>query len=140
MAQQQGRQEQQGGQQRGNQHWMDEADIGSGEKSAAQRELESEQQALGAQRRDQHAADGDAGEAAQLDDERQHTLQDGDHLARVATRQLDDGSWEAQVYVRLTREPQRAETYIPVGTFPTEEAARAAAKERAQRALREQEF
>lgn len=120
-------------------HWMNEPDIGSGEKSAAQRKVEREQQALGEERRRSDSAGADTGDGA-ADNSGGDTLQDGDHLARVATRAMDDGTYEAQVFVRLTREPEVAETYIPVGTFPTEEAARAAAEERARRALREQEF
>lgn len=68
------------------------------------------------------------------------TLQDGNHLARYDATQLPDGTYEAQVFVRLSREPDSAETYIPTGTFPTEEAALAAAEQRAIRALEENEF
>lgn len=67
-------------------------------------------------------------------------LQSGSHIARTDTEQLPDGLYEAQVFVRLNREPEIAETYIPVGMFPTEEAALRAAEERATRALREGEF
>lgn len=111
-------------------HWINEPDIGSGEKSAAQREIEREQSALGAQRAMDERPDGEGGEVLRSDN----------HLARVATRKQDDGTYEAQVYVRLAREPKVAETYIPAGTFPSEEEAHAAARERAERALREQEF
>lgn len=116
------------------QHWMNEPDIGSGGKSAAQLEIEREQEELGRRR-----AAGKAGTSGANEGD-SDTLQSGDHLARVTTRLLDDGSYEGQVYVRLTREPEVAETYIPAGTFPTEGQARAAAEERARRALREQEF
>ncbi|HEY4541725.1 MAG TPA: hypothetical protein VIG66_05050 [Noviherbaspirillum sp.] len=128
-------------------HWMNEADIGSGEKSPAQLELEAEQRKLGEERRHGRAADaagqdrreGDA-ESRQMADDGSKVLQSGDHLARVTTKQLEDGTYEAQVYVRLTREPELAETYIPAGTYPDEAQAQAAAEERARRALEEQEF
>ncbi len=68
------------------------------------------------------------------------TLQDGNHIARYDATQLPDGTYEAQVFVRLSREPDSAETYIPTGSFPTEEAALAAAEQRAIRALEENEF
>ena len=50
------------------------------------------------------------------------------------------GMFEAQVYVRLAREPEVAETYIPAGIFDTEEEAWAGARQRATRALAEHEF
>jgi hypothetical protein len=127
-----------------NRHWVDEPDIGSGEKSPAQSDLEREQDALG-----QGAGRSkDGAQAARTDGEQAfdrppadpHTLRSGDHLARFITRRLDDGTYEAQVYVRLTREPELAETYIPAGSFSTEEEARSAAEERARRALEEREF
>lgn len=116
-----------------NRHWTNEADIGSGEKSPGQTEVEREQQALGAQHERPDVDARASGEGGRV-------LQSGDHLARTATRKLEDGTYEAQVYVRLTREPEVAETYIPVGSFATEEEARAAAQERAERALRDSEF
>jgi hypothetical protein len=67
-------------------------------------------------------------------------LQSGTHIARIDTVKQPDGTFEAQVYVRLTREPEIAETYIPAGIFGTEAEAWAGAKERAQRALEEHEF
>ncbi|OWW22729.1 hypothetical protein AYR66_06535 [Noviherbaspirillum denitrificans] len=67
-------------------------------------------------------------------------LQSGTHLARIVAVALPDGTFEAQVYVRLTREPEVAETYIPAGTFPTEREAWEAAEERARRAFSEHEF
>lgn len=67
-------------------------------------------------------------------------LQSGTHLARIVATHLPDDSFEAQVYVRLSREPEIAETYIPAGVFPTEAEAWAAAEERANRALKEHEF
>ena len=115
-------------------HWMNEPDIGSGAKSAAEREIERDQAMLGEQRRAEKDASG-ASEAAGAD-----VLSSGDHLARIATNRLEDGSYEAQVFVRLAREPEQAETYIPAGNFQTEQQALAAARERAERALREGEF
>lgn len=67
-------------------------------------------------------------------------LQSGSHIARIATQPQDDGTFEAQVFVRLTREPEEAETYIPAGICPTEEEALELARERATRALKEHEF
>lgn len=106
-------------------HLMDEADIGSGDKSLGQRDVERDEQSLGV---------GDS-EAPQG-----RMLQSGTHLARIVALPQPDGTFEAQVYVRLTREPEVAETYIPAGTFPTEAEAWAAAEERAKRAFNEQEF
>lgn len=112
-------------------HWMSEPDIGSGEKSAAQQDIEREERALGVEREGiEERPDGEGG----------RILRSGNHLARVAIQRQDDGSYEGQVYVRLAREPEVAETYIPAGSFPTEDEARTAALERAERALREQEF
>ena len=67
-------------------------------------------------------------------------LQSGGHIARIVAVPLPDGTYEAQVYVRLAREPEIAETYIPAGIFVTEAEAWAAAQERAARAFREREF
>lgn len=67
-------------------------------------------------------------------------LQSGTHIARYDAVEKPDHAFEAQVFVRLTREPALAETYIPVGIFPTEEEALAGARERAERALKEHEF
>jgi hypothetical protein len=128
-----------------NRHWVDEPDIGSGEKSPAQSDLEREQDTLG----QDAGRNRDGAQAARTGHEQPfntppaddpHTLRSGDHLARFITRRLDDGTYEAQVYVRLTREPELAETYIPAGSFSTEEEARSAAEERARRALEEREF
>jgi hypothetical protein len=67
-------------------------------------------------------------------------LQSGTHIARIlAVRQSDD-TYEAQVYVRLTREPEVAETYIPAGIHESEEHAWQAAEQRAKRAFDEHEF
>lgn len=67
-------------------------------------------------------------------------MQRGDHLARIDAVQLPDATYEAQVFVRLTREPEIAETYIPAGIYSTETEAWAAAEARAARAFREHEF
>lgn len=67
-------------------------------------------------------------------------LQSGNHIARIACQPQADGTFEAQVFVRLAREPEVAETYIPAGRGNTEEEALAIAEERAQRAFKEQEF
>lgn len=107
-------------------HLMDEADIGSGDKSPGQRDVERDEESLG---------NSDNGGAPQG-----RMLQSGTHLARMVAVSKPDGTFEAQVYVRLTREPEVAETYIPVGTFPTETEAWAAAEERARRAFNEHEF
>lgn len=67
-------------------------------------------------------------------------LQSGTHVARILATHLPDDRYEAQVFVRLTREPQIAETYIPAGIYETEAEAWTAAEERAERAFREHEF
>lgn len=67
-------------------------------------------------------------------------LQSGTHIARTAAVLLSDATWEAQVFVRLSREPEVAETYIPAGVHPSEDEALKAAQERAQRAIDEHEF
>lgn len=67
-------------------------------------------------------------------------LKNGSHIARLNTVAQPDGTFEAQVYVRLTREPEIAETYIPAGIFATEAEAWEGARQRAQRALVEHEF
>jgi hypothetical protein len=67
-------------------------------------------------------------------------IQSGTHVAKIlAARQADD-TYEAQVFVRLTREPEIAETYIPAGIFQTEAEALQAAEQRATRAINENEF
>lgn len=68
------------------------------------------------------------------------TLQSGTHIARTDVKLMPDGTYEAQVFVRLTREPEVAETYIPAGIHPDESSALAAAQQRAQRALDDHEF
>ncbi|MGB7478761.1 MAG: hypothetical protein WA924_00385 [Burkholderiaceae bacterium] len=68
------------------------------------------------------------------------TLKSGSHIARMAVVEQPDGTYEAQVYVRLTREPELAETYIPAGIFPTADEAWEGARQRATRALSEHEF
>jgi len=67
-------------------------------------------------------------------------LQSGTHIARIVAQKQPDDTFEAQVFVRLTREPDIAETYIPAGIFETEEEAWKAAERRAARALEEHEF
>ncbi|RJF99950.1 hypothetical protein D3871_04780 [Noviherbaspirillum saxi] len=67
-------------------------------------------------------------------------LQSGAHLARILAVKQPDDTFEAQVYVRLTREPEVAETYIPAGVFATEDEAWQAAEARANRAFTENEF
>lgn len=67
-------------------------------------------------------------------------LQSGSHIARIASQPQADGTFEAQVFVRLAREPESAETYIPAGIGATEEEALAIAEQRAQRAIQEKEF
>ncbi|MDB5777379.1 MAG: hypothetical protein JWP38_3512 [Herbaspirillum sp.] len=67
-------------------------------------------------------------------------LKSGTHIARITAVQMPDATFEAQVYVRLAREPEIAETYIPAGIFPTSDAAMQGAEERARRALDENEF
>jgi hypothetical protein len=69
-----------------------------------------------------------------------HILQSGTHIARINTVQQPDGTYEAQVFVRLAREPEIAETYIPAGICATEKEAWALAEQRATRALKEHEF
>jgi hypothetical protein len=142
-------------------HLMDEADIGSGEKSQAQKDIEreertisephvgraqngsqfpqvveeqmySEQRPTAEEQRPRHSA-GQGSQPGRI-------LQEGDHIARIAATELPDHMFEAQVYVRLSREPEVAETYIPAGTFATEAEAWTAAEERARRAFSEHEF
>lgn len=125
-------------------HLLDEADIGSGEKTSAQKEVEREQQSL----RDAKATEPLKNQApTELPPGSQETnsppgktLRSGTHLARILAVAQPNHTFEAQVYVRLTREPEVAETYIPAGIFDTEAEAWAAAEERAKRAFEEQEF
>lgn len=117
-------------------HLMDEADIGSGEKTAGQKEVEHEERSVPANRSDtqqQPHRSNDSSEAGNI-------LRNGTHLARIVAVEQSDGTYEAQVYVRLTREPEVAETYIPAGTYATEAEAWTAAEERARRAFTEKEF
>ena len=153
-------------------HFMDEADIGSGEKNIGQREIEQEVQSV---RVPQPDTPGDGRQLHDVVEEQKYAdehstlsghnltdvehekrvatdtsqredgggrrvLQRGTHIARLDVAGLPDGSFEAQVYVRLTREPETAETYIPAGAYPTEEEAWKAAEERGRRALDEREF
>jgi hypothetical protein len=107
-------------------HLTDEADVGSGQKSPGQVDVERDELSLG------RSGDGNSPEG--------RMMQSGTHLARLTVQAQSDGTFEAQVYVRLTREPEVAETYIPAGTYPTEPEAWAAAEERARRAFDEHEF
>lgn len=114
-------------------HWISEPDIGSGEKTRGQEDVERDERSVGAAKPDGDAQHTEGGMAGRV-------LQSGTHLARILASRQSDGSFEAQVYVRLTREPESAETYIPAGAFPTEAEAWRAAEERAQRAFKEHEF
>jgi hypothetical protein len=143
-------------------HLMDEADIGSGEKNVGQRDVERDVRSV-PERKSQPQ---DGRQLQEVVEEQQFSempsqrdgrnyrnearfteeadgsrvLRLGTHIARFASVRLPNGSYEAQVYVRLTREPQTAETYIPAGTFTSEGEAWLAAEERARRALDEREF
>lgn len=143
-------------------HLTNEADIGSGEKNAGQREIERDMNSIPAEK--SQPQDGrqlqevveeqEFSESPLLLDGRNYrnearlteeadgsrVLRLGTHLARFAAMRLPNDSYEAQVFVRLEREPQTAETYIPAGTFVTEGEAWVAAEERARRALNEREF
>lgn len=70
----------------------------------------------------------------------EQVLQSGTHIARFDAVKKDDDVYEAQVFVRLVREPELAETYIPAGLFGSQEEALENARQRAQRALKEHEF
>lgn len=116
-------------------HFMNEADIGSGEKSAGQLDVENDVRSVkGTQPSTTATAQGDEQAAPG------RTLQSGTHLARIFAKPQPDGSFEAQVYVRLTREPEVAETYIPAGVYASEAEAWNAAENRAKRAIQEHEF
>jgi len=137
---------------------MDEPDIGSGEKSPGQHEVEHDMHAVGAvegtrpgkplngaQQHDVvdeqgYMEQGPEGNEIARDDQVGRILRSGTHLARIVAQRQPDESYEAQVYVRLTREPEVAETYIPAGSFGSEAEAWRAAEERARRALRDHEF
>lgn len=145
-------------------HLTEEPDIGSGEKNAAQKEIDRETANVNVPQQAHAGHPQDGGQFPQVIEEQKYseqrptqeeqrprhatepeslpgkTLQSGTHLARFVTAQLPDGTYEAQVYVRLSREPQIAETYIPAGVFVTDAEAWVAAEERAERALREHEF
>lgn len=114
-------------------HWMNEPDIGSGEKGPGQEDVEKDERTVPATTGDDpQATNGTAPEG--------RMLQSGNHLARILAVPQNNGTYEAQVYVRLAREPEIAETYIPVGTYPTETDAWRAAEDRARRAFQENEF
>lgn len=143
-------------------HLINEADIGSGEKNAGQHEIEREMKSILPERsqpqdgrqlqevvEEQQFSDTPSlldgrnyrNEARMTEEsDGSRVLRLGTHLARFAAIRLPNNSYEAQVYVRLEREPQAAETYIPAGTFGTEGEAWIAAEERARRALDEREF
>jgi hypothetical protein len=130
-----------------NRHFMDEADIGSGEKTPGQHEVEQDVRAVHGTERGEpldgshhHQVTHEQRYAQQAAGVTGRVLQSGTHLARIAVARQADDTFEAQVYVRLTREPEIAETYIPAGSFPTEGEAWGAAEERARRALNEHEF
>jgi hypothetical protein len=67
-------------------------------------------------------------------------MQSGTHIARIVALPEPDGTFEAQVFVRLEREPEIAETFIPVGIYGSEAEAWHAAEARATRALENHEF
>ena len=140
-----------------NRHFMDESDIGSGEKTPGQIDVENDVLSVDGSvvgkpldgreyhqvAEEQRYAEMPPGRMGERGATAQHTgriLQNGTHLARVVAQRLDDGTYEAQVYVRLVREPEIAETYIPAGTFGNEQEAWRAAEERAQRAFTEHQF
>ena len=75
-----------------------------------------------------------------MDESNSRIMQSGTHIARMVAMEQPDGTFEAQVFVRLSREPEIAETYIPVGIFPTAEEAWEAAEKRATRAIENHEF
>lgn len=114
-------------------HWMNEADIGSGEKGPGQEDVEKDERAV-------PATAGDSAQAGNGSASEGRILQSGTHLARILAVPQNNGTYEAQVYVRLAREPEIAETYIPVGTYPNEIDAWRAAEDRARRAFQEHEF
>lgn len=117
-------------------HFTNEADIGSGEKSPGQVDVENDVRPVKPTQpgTPTTTSDGD-GQAAGG-----RILRSGTHLARILAKPQPDGSFEAQVYVRLTREPEIAETYIPAGIYASEAEAWDAAENRARRAIEEHEF
>jgi hypothetical protein len=128
---------------------MNEPDIGSGEHSPGQQDVDHDVRSVNGTvpgttqdgRQYMHQQVEEQAYANQRPDAPPgRVLQSGTHLARILAARQDDGTYEAQVYVRLTREPEVAETYIPSGTFLTEEEAWKAAEERARRALEQHEF
>lgn len=116
-------------------HLLNEADVGSGEKSASQKDIEQDERSV------KDTAPSDNAQTIVSDTSASgRLLQSGNHLARIDVAKQPDETFEAQVFVRLTREPEVAETYIPAGTFATEVEAWKAAEERARRAFEEREF
>lgn len=67
-------------------------------------------------------------------------IKSGTHIARITAVEEPDGTFEAQVYVRLEREPEIAETFIPAGIYPNEREALDAARQRAAQAIDEHQF
>lgn len=134
-------------------HMTNEADIGSGKRTPGQQDIDRAVEdvnvplpQVGAPRDGSHLTQG-LEEQAYYQREGFHQdklpgriLQHGDHIARIVAVKQPDDTFEAQVYVRLAREPEVAETYIPVGHYGSEAAAMEAAEERAQRAFDEHEF
>jgi len=119
-------------------HFMDEPDIGSGERNPGQEDIERDlsnvKPTVPKDTLARKELPGiDLGADGRL-------LQEGTHLARILAVKQPDETYEAQVFVRLTREPEVAETYIPAGNFATESEAWSAAEERAKRAFRDDEF
>jgi hypothetical protein len=137
-------------------HYMDEPDIGSGEKTPGQEDVERDEKAVNVPL-PQVGKPQDGSQSHQVIDEQKYAeqrptqdsrqaappgriLQNGDHIARILAVKQPDETYEAQVYVRLAREPEVAETFIPAGIYGTEAEAWTAAEERANRAFKENEF
>jgi len=138
-------------------HFIDEPDIGSGERSPGQEDVDNDVRSVDGsligqplngrqhhqvvdEQRHANLPPGRSGERGATGQHIGRILQSGTHLARIVAQRMDDGTYEAQVYVRLVREPEIAETYIPAGTFRSEQEAWRAAEERARRAFVEHEF
>lgn len=124
-----------------------EADVGSGVRTAGQQEVDRATQTVnvplpqvGAPQDGSQLRQGLQEQVYMQDQLPGRMMRSGDHLARIVAVKQPDDTFEAQVYVRLAREPEVAETYIPVGLYGTEAAALEAAEERANRAFKEHEF
>lgn len=113
-------------------HYLNEPDIGSGEKTAAQHEIDQEMQSI--------PTPSNQTSTLQNGSLPGRILQRGDHIARILATEKPDNTYEAQVFVRLAREPELAETFIPAGIYGTEADALTAAEVRANRAIEEHEF